>query len=273
MGRHVWFRTPTKTDRLDIFDLYLDKVGHEEDLDSAEASRRARPRHERLLAGHDRAGLLDGAHDRAPRRATRLRLGRHRRGHDDGGVRDGDRHQVRPRGDAGRRDPRGRPRCRRPRVHEGSGVDAAVDQAARSGARPPPGAREGGAVQLLALGRARSADLGTRSDGRRAGLLRRELDRRRRRRPERDRAGGLDGRRVRDGAGAGRARRERERPADQADARCPARQGQQAARGDRDADHEPHRVRRARSEATRCPECSTTGTSAASRRSCSARRT
>ena len=34
MGRHVWFRTPTKTDRLDIFSLYLDKVGHEEDLDS-----------------------------------------------------------------------------------------------------------------------------------------------------------------------------------------------------------------------------------------------
>ena len=23
MGRHVWFRTPTKHDRLDIFDLYL----------------------------------------------------------------------------------------------------------------------------------------------------------------------------------------------------------------------------------------------------------
>jgi ATP-dependent Zn protease len=33
MGRHVWFRTPTKSDRLDIFGLYLDKVGHEEDLD------------------------------------------------------------------------------------------------------------------------------------------------------------------------------------------------------------------------------------------------
>jgi ATP-dependent Zn protease len=33
MGRHVWFRTPTKQDRLDVFDLYLDKVGHEPDLD------------------------------------------------------------------------------------------------------------------------------------------------------------------------------------------------------------------------------------------------
>jgi ATP-dependent Zn protease len=34
MGRHIWFRTPTKDDRLDIFDLYLDKVSHEPDLDS-----------------------------------------------------------------------------------------------------------------------------------------------------------------------------------------------------------------------------------------------
>jgi ATP-dependent Zn protease len=34
MGRHVWFRTPTKRDRMDIFDLYLDKVAHEPDLDT-----------------------------------------------------------------------------------------------------------------------------------------------------------------------------------------------------------------------------------------------
>jgi cell division protease FtsH len=34
MGRHVWFRTPTKDDRKDIFDLYLDKVAHDADLDS-----------------------------------------------------------------------------------------------------------------------------------------------------------------------------------------------------------------------------------------------
>ncbi|HET9674697.1 MAG TPA: AAA family ATPase [Gaiellaceae bacterium] len=33
MGRHVWFRTPTKQDRLDIFDLYLGKVTHEPELD------------------------------------------------------------------------------------------------------------------------------------------------------------------------------------------------------------------------------------------------
>jgi cell division protease FtsH len=33
MGRHVWFRTPTKQDRLDILDLYLDKVSHDQELD------------------------------------------------------------------------------------------------------------------------------------------------------------------------------------------------------------------------------------------------
>src|SRR5918994_1726279 len=33
MGRHVWFRTPTKQDRLDILDLYLGKVTHEQALD------------------------------------------------------------------------------------------------------------------------------------------------------------------------------------------------------------------------------------------------
>jgi cell division protease FtsH len=32
LGRHVWFRTPTKQDRLDIFDLYLGKVAHEDEL-------------------------------------------------------------------------------------------------------------------------------------------------------------------------------------------------------------------------------------------------
>jgi cell division protease FtsH len=36
MGRHIWFRTPTKDDRQDIFDLYLTRVSHDEDLDSAQ---------------------------------------------------------------------------------------------------------------------------------------------------------------------------------------------------------------------------------------------
>ena len=34
MGRHVWFRTPTKDDRADIFDLYLAKVAHDPALDA-----------------------------------------------------------------------------------------------------------------------------------------------------------------------------------------------------------------------------------------------
>jgi ATP-dependent Zn protease len=34
MGRHVWFRTPTRQDRLDIFNLYLGKVAHDHDLDT-----------------------------------------------------------------------------------------------------------------------------------------------------------------------------------------------------------------------------------------------
>ncbi len=34
MGRHITFRTPTKDDRKDIFDLYLAKVSHDPDLDS-----------------------------------------------------------------------------------------------------------------------------------------------------------------------------------------------------------------------------------------------
>ena len=34
MGRHIWFRTPTKEDRKDIFDLYLAKVAHEPELDT-----------------------------------------------------------------------------------------------------------------------------------------------------------------------------------------------------------------------------------------------
>ncbi len=35
MGRHVWFRTPTKQDRLDILDLYIGKVAHDPELDTS----------------------------------------------------------------------------------------------------------------------------------------------------------------------------------------------------------------------------------------------
>jgi ATP-dependent Zn protease len=34
MGRHIYFRTPTRDDRADIFDLYLRKVAHEPDIDT-----------------------------------------------------------------------------------------------------------------------------------------------------------------------------------------------------------------------------------------------
>jgi cell division protease FtsH len=36
LGRHVWFRTPNKSDRKDIFELYLGKVSHDEDLNTDE---------------------------------------------------------------------------------------------------------------------------------------------------------------------------------------------------------------------------------------------
>src|SRR6478736_2100757 len=36
MGCHVWFRTPTKQDREDVFDLYLGRVSHDPDLDRPE---------------------------------------------------------------------------------------------------------------------------------------------------------------------------------------------------------------------------------------------
>jgi cell division protease FtsH len=37
MGRHVWFRTPTKKDREDIFELYLGRVSHEPELNTPKA--------------------------------------------------------------------------------------------------------------------------------------------------------------------------------------------------------------------------------------------
>jgi SpoVK/Ycf46/Vps4 family AAA+-type ATPase len=37
LGRHIYFRTPTWEDRRDIFDLYLGKVAHDEELDAPKA--------------------------------------------------------------------------------------------------------------------------------------------------------------------------------------------------------------------------------------------
>ena len=80
MGRHVWFRTPTKQDRLDIFDLYLAKVAHDEELDRPER----RDEIARITTGYspgdDRAGLLARADVRAPRGQGGVRVAAPRRG-------------------------------------------------------------------------------------------------------------------------------------------------------------------------------------------------
>jgi hypothetical protein len=56
MGRHIYFRTPTWEDRRDIFDLYLGKVAHEEDLDTP----RARDELARITNGYSPA-MIDQA--------------------------------------------------------------------------------------------------------------------------------------------------------------------------------------------------------------------
>ena len=175
MGRHVWFRTPTKQDRLDIFDLYLAKVAHDAELDRPER----RDEIARITSGYspgdDRAGLLARADVRAPRGQGGVRVARtsSRRwstlesgtaiGVDyvPGETRAVAIHEAGPRG-------------RRSRLHEGPRVDASVDPHARRLARPPPGAREGGALQPLPQRGDRPDHLGPRLDGGRARLLRRE---------------------------------------------------------------------------------------------------
>ncbi len=51
LGRHIWFRTPDKEDRTDIFDLYLDKVSHAAELDEP----RRRDELGRLTSGYSPA--------------------------------------------------------------------------------------------------------------------------------------------------------------------------------------------------------------------------
>ena len=202
MGRHVWFRTPTKQDRLDVFDLYITSVAHEPDLDTP----KRRDEIARITNGYSPAmidqvcsmALTIAHHDGRARFAwsdlveamTTIESGTavgieyiasetkavaiHEAGHAAAGA----------------------------RLHAGRRVDAALDPDARRLARPPPGAREGGALQPLPQRRDGAARLDARRDGGRARLLRRELERRRRRRPVRDRAGRVDGRRVGDGPGA-----------------------------------------------------------------------
>ncbi len=74
MGRHVWFRTPTKDDRLDILDLYIGKVSHEADLDSP----KRRDEIARIMSGYSPAmieqaismALTMAHHDGARRRSA-----------------------------------------------------------------------------------------------------------------------------------------------------------------------------------------------------------
>ena len=270
MGRHVWFRTPTKHDRLDIFDLYLDKVAHDPDLDTPTAARRDRADHERLLAGDDRAGLLDGA-DVSPTTTAASAFG----WEDlveamttiESGTAVGIDYVA--------------AETRAVAIHEaGHAAAGHVYMKGAESTRLSIRMRGGSLGHHQALekeerfSRCRSrgdrhARLDARRDGRRAGLLRRELERRRRRRPVRDGAGGLHGRRVRDGPAAVRARRRSTtRPT-----RRRAQRDHEALRGDRPPDHEPHERRRAVRRRTRSPASSATATSARSPRRSSARRT
>ena len=123
---------------------------HEPDLDSDAAARRARADHQRLLAGDDRAGLLDGADDR-PLRGTRAF------GWEDivdamTTIESGTAQNIEYIPEE----------TRAVAIHEaghaaaghvymsGRALDEALDPQARRLARALPGAREGGAVQLLA---------------------------------------------------------------------------------------------------------------------------
>ena len=180
MGRHIYFRTPTWEDRRDIFDLYLAKVAHEEELDTE----KARDELARITNGYSPAMIdqacslaLTYAHSDGRRG---VQPDRPRRGHDHGRVGRRDRPAVPQARGAGDRDPRGRPRRLRARLHGQSRLDAAVDPQARLERRPPPGDGGRGPLRPLALRAGRRPDLGPRRDGRRARLLRPDDDRRRR---------------------------------------------------------------------------------------------
>ena len=149
MGRHVWFRTPTKQDRLDILDLYIGKVSHDADLDTPERRDEIARDHERLLAGDDRAGDVDGADDRAPLRAASVRLGRARRGDDHARERHRPSASSTSRRRAGDGDPRGGSRDRRSRLPDGP-ESTRLSIRMRGGSLGHHQAlREGGALQPL----------------------------------------------------------------------------------------------------------------------------
>ena len=226
MGRHVWFRTPTKEDRKDIFDLYLDKVSHDPDLDTPER----RDEIARITNGYSPAMIeqicsmaLTNAHHEgrlvvhvaAPRRRDdRRRVGNR------------DRRQLHRGGIALGRDPRGRPCSGGARVPARDRVEPALDPDARRLARPSSDLRPRGAVQPLAERGRRRSDPHRRRDGGGARVLRRELARRRRRPRLRDAARRGHGRDLGHGA-----RRPRSRPAASSPTRARRRRATASASG------------------------------------------
>ena len=240
MGRHVWFRTPTKHDREDIFDLYLGKVSHDPELDTA----RARDELARITNGYSPAmveqvcsmaltrahheGRLEFTRDDIIEAMTTVESGTavgveyvpeetravaiHEAGH----------------------------AADRARLPEGRRVDADLDPAcapARSATTRRSRRRSASAPGSTRRWEAR---LDARRDGRGARLLRRERDRRRRRPPERDRPGGVDGRRLGHGPRHGRAERQGAHAGEEGRG---AREGREAVRGARPPADEPRERR------------------------------
>ena len=139
MGRHVWFRTPTKDDRADIFDLYLGKVDHDADLDTPER----RDELARITNGYSPAMIeqvcsmaLTYAHADGPRGFAWEDIVEAITTIESGTAQNIDYVAEESALDG---DPRGRPRGRQPRLHAVAPVDAPVDPQARRLARPPPG--------------------------------------------------------------------------------------------------------------------------------------
>ena len=183
MGRHIFFRTPTWEDRRDIFDLYITKVAHEEELDTP----KKRDELARVTSGYSPA-MIDQVCSMALTYAHAE--GRPVFGWDDiveamttveAGVAIGQEyppHEER----ATAIHEAGHAVCCAPLQREPP-LDPAVDPQARLVGRPPPGDGDRGALRGLALGDVRPPDPRARRDGRRGRLLRPEHDRRGRRRP------------------------------------------------------------------------------------------
>ena len=266
MGRHIWFRTPTKDDRLDIFDLYLTKVDHEPDLDTD----RRRDELARITNGYSPSMIeqccsmaLTIAH--AEGRPI-VRLVGHRRGDDDGRDRHRPEHRVRPRGDARGGDPRGRPRRRRTRLPGEGVLSTRLSIRKRGGSLGHYQGMEkderfshfrsrvmGSLIMTLGAMAAEHVFYGENSQGVSGDVLSATSD------------GRGDGRDLGDGSRPGPHRRQpRSRRGGRARARAP--------RADRLDDHEPRQVRR-HDAADPSPPCWATATSAAPPRRSSARPT